>query len=307
MSSRTEYERALSRELMAVGISGKLRRRILDEIADHLSCDPEASLGSPRALAGDFADVVGTARAKTAALAAFASLVVAGLLFGVAFAAAPNGLLRTVQRAGSPLFAQVPPSAAMVAAVVAAIAAQIAFAAGCLAAVRWLWRRNRGALPAAEAAVIRRRAAVGVGAGIVTMLSLGVIGVAVRRQLGSASSDVAIIAAGIGLVALLASLPSLWAATRVRPTVAGGAGDVFDDLGPLAPAGLRGHPWRFATWFAFAIAALITVAAVPAQDVFDGAARGLLDAGACLIGFAVLGPYLGLWRPGGASGGSVST
>jgi len=61
MSSRTGYERALSRELTAVGISGQLRRRILDEVGDHLSCDPEAALGEPRALAGDFADVVGTA------------------------------------------------------------------------------------------------------------------------------------------------------------------------------------------------------------------------------------------------------
>ena len=300
MSFRTEYERALSRELTAVGISGRLRRRILDEIGDHLSCDPEASLGDPRSLAGDFADVVGTARAKTAALAAFAALVVAGLLFGAAFLAAPNGLLRTVQRAGGSGFAQVPPSLATVAGGVAAIAAQIALAAGCLAAVRWLWRRNSGALPAAEAAVIRRRAAVGVGAGIVAMVSLGVIGLSVRRQLGTASSDVALVAAGVGLTALIAALPSLRAATRVRPTAAGGAGDVFDDLGPLAPPGLRGHPWRFAVWFAFAVAALLTVAAVPAQDVFDGAARGLLDAAGCLVGFAVLGPYLGLWRPGGS-------
>lgn len=299
MSARPEYERALSRELIAVGISGRLRRRILDEIGDHLSCDPEASLGDPRELAGDFADVVGTARAKTAALAAFASLVVAGLLFVVAFAGAPNGLLRTVQRAGRHGFLHGPPSPAMVAAGVAAIAAQLALAAGCLAGARWLSRRSRGALPAAEATVIRRRAAVGVGAGMITMLCLGVIALAVRHQLGTGSSDLALLAAGGGLVALLASLPSLWAAVRVRPTAAGGPGDVFDDLGPLVPAGLRGHPWRLASWFALAVAVFITLAAVPAQDVFDGAARGVLDAGACLVAFAVLGPFLGLWRPGG--------
>lgn len=305
MSARTEYERALSRELTAVGISGQLRRRILDEIGDHLSCDPGAPLGEPRALAGDFADVIGTARAKTAALAAFASLVVAGLLFAAAFAAAPNGLLRTAQRAGVPGLAQVPTPLTVVAAGVAAIAAQVAFAAGCLAAARWLWRRHEGALPAAEATVIRRRAVVGVGAGIVTMLSLGVIGVAVRHQLGSGSSDVAVVAAGVGLLALLSAVPWLWAAARVQPTVAGDAGDVIDDLGPLAPAGLRGHPWRFAVWFALGLVALITVAAVPAQDVYDGALRGLLDAAVCLVGFATLGRYLGLWRSGGP-GESVS-
>jgi hypothetical protein len=291
VSSPAEYERALARELIALGISGRLRRRILDEIADHLSCDPQASLGEPRELARDFADVIGSARAKTAALAAFASLVVAGLLFGVVFLAAPHGLLRSAQRAGSPVLATLP-------AVVAVIAGQVALAAGCLAGARWLWRRDRGALPAAEAAVIRRRAVVGVGAGLVTMVSLGVLGLDARHQLGSGSSSLAVIAAGVGLLALLAAVPSLWAATRVRPTAPGGAGDVFDDLGPLAPAGLRGHPWRLAVRVALALAAVITVAAVPAQDVYDGALRGMLDGTACLVGFAVLGRYLGLWRPG---------
>ena len=56
---------------------------------------------------------------------------------------------------------------------------------------------------------------------------------------------------------------------------------------------------------ALGLAAVITVAAVPAQDVYDGAMRGLLDGAACLVAFAVLGRYLGLWRPG-APGGSVA-
>jgi hypothetical protein len=291
MSSRTGYERALARELTALGISGSLRRRILDEIGDHLSCDPDAVLGEPEELAHDFADVVGTARAKTAAVAAFASLVVAGLVFGLAFVAAPTGLVRSAQRAGSPGLAQV-------SAAVMVVAAQVAFAAGGLAAARWLWRRHQGALPAAEAAVIRRRAAIGVGAGVVTMLSLGALGLTARHALGGRPADTTVIAAGVGLVVLLAALPSLWAATRVRPTAPGQAGDVFDDLGPLAPACLRGHPWRLAVWFALGLAALITLAAVPAQDVYDGAVRGILDALACLAVFATLGRYLGLWRPG---------
>jgi hypothetical protein len=291
MSAETTYERVLARELAALGITGRLRRRILDEIADHLSCDPEADLGDPRSLAGQFADVVGTSRAKTAALAAFASLVVAGLLFAVAFVAAPHGLLRSTQRAGAPAYA-------MAAALVAAVAVQVALAAGGLAALRWLWRRGRGVLPAAEAAILLRRAGVGVGAGIVSMLSLGVISVAARHQLGASSSDVGLVAAGLGVAALVAAVPSLWSAARVRPTAPGAAGDVLDDLGPLAPAGLRGRPWRIAVLTAAGVAAVITLAAVPAQDVFDGAARGILDAAACLVGFATLGRYLGLWGAG---------
>ena len=50
------------------------------------------------------------------------------------------------------------------------------------------------------------------------------------------------------------------------------------------------------------VAAVITLVAVPAQDAFDGAARGLADALLCLAGFATLGRYLGLWSPGRAHG-----
>jgi hypothetical protein len=40
---------------------------------------------------------------------------------------------------------------------------------------------------------------------------------------------------------------------------------------------------------------VITLVAVPAQDTFDGAVRGLIDALLCMLGFATLGHYLGLW------------
>jgi hypothetical protein len=80
------YERELGRELAVVGISGRLRARILDEFADHLACDPGADLGDPRELACQFADQLGSARAMTAAVGSFAALMVAGLVFAVAFA-----------------------------------------------------------------------------------------------------------------------------------------------------------------------------------------------------------------------------
>jgi hypothetical protein len=34
------------------------------------------------------------------------------------------------------------------------------------------------------------------------------------------------------------------------------------------------------------------------DDLYDGILRGLLDGAACLVGFAVLGQYLGLRRSG---------
>lgn len=298
MTPNEDYQRDLARELTAVGISGRLRRRILDEIADHLACDPEAALGDPQELAHQFADELGSSRARTAALSAFAALVVAGGVVFVSFAGAPDGLLRSIQAAGMTRPVQSPPAIASAAAIVLAVFAQVAFAAGCLAALRWLWRRGAPVLSEAEATVIVRRAAVGVGAGILAMLSLAAIAIAARHQVGVGWSNFTLAAAAAGTVGLAAAAPSLWAAGQVRPVQEGPAGDVLDDLGPLAPARLRGRPWAFAVWFAGGLVVLITLAAVPAADEFDGLARGLLEAAACLGGFAVLGPYLGLWDPG---------
>src|SRR5262249_43145971 len=99
---------------------------------------------------------------------------------------------------------------------------------------------------------------------------------------------------------LLASLPAIWEAARLRPLADGEAGDIFDDLGDLVvllPPPLRGRPWRLAVVVSVVVAVVITLVAVPAQDAYDGAARGLSDALLCMAGFATLGRYLGLWRP----------
>ncbi|HET8978290.1 MAG TPA: hypothetical protein VFN87_09030 [Solirubrobacteraceae bacterium] len=298
MSPSTTYERALARELIAVGITGRLRARILDEFADHLACDPDAPLGDPRELARDFADVIGSARAKTAAVAAFASLVVAGVLFVLVVGGIGGGLLRSAQAAGGPL--QGPPALATVAAAIVVVATQVAFAAGCLAALRWLWRREASVLPAAEAAILLRRAATGVGAGIVSMASLAVIVLATRHQPGAQHTGLAVAGAAAGVVALASALPSLWSASRLRPVMPGAAGDLIDDLGPLALTGLRGRPWRVALLLAGAIVVAATALGVVTADPYDGALRGIADGLACLFGFATLGRYLGLWGGVGA-------
>jgi hypothetical protein len=136
--------------------------------------------------------------------------------------------------------------------------------AGALAALRW-WRRRRSpVLPAAEATVIVRRAALGVLAGIATMVSLGVMAIANRHDVPSSWMWFAVVGAGLGAVALIAALPAVWAAARLRPVTVGPAGDVFDDLGGLVPARLRGRPWRLALIIAAGVVLLITLAAVPA-------------------------------------------
>ncbi len=171
-----------------------------------------------------------------------------------------------------------------------------------LAGLRWVQRRGSVVLPAAEATMIVRRAAVGVLSGIVTMVSLGTIAVADHRFLSGTWVTFTIVVAAVGTAGLLASLPSIWEAARLRPVAGGDAGDIFEDLGDfvmLVPPPLRGRPWRFAAVVSVAVAVVITLVAVPAQDAYDGALRGVADALLCMAGFATLGRYLGLWSPGG--------
>jgi hypothetical protein len=278
-----DFEARLGQELSAVGIRGRLRGRILAEYADHLACDPDARLGEPRALARQFADELGSFRARRAAVTGFAALALAGVLFALAFVtsdkafgAAPKGL----------------PAIGRIATVLAIVFAQVAFVAGTLAVLRWVQRRGSGVLPAAEAS------------GIVTMVFLGAVAIAYHRFQPGTWVTFTIVVAAVGVAGLLASLPAIWEAIRLRPVAGGEAGDIFDDIGDhagLVPSSLRGRPWRLAAVVSVAVAVVITLAAVPAQDAYDGALRGILDALLCMVGFATLGRYLGLWSPGRAS------
>ncbi|HXD65338.1 MAG TPA: hypothetical protein VNV17_12015 [Solirubrobacteraceae bacterium] len=292
----TDFEARLGQELRRVGIHGRLRGRILAEYADHLACDPEAQLGEPGALARQFADEVGSTRARRAAVTAFAALALAGVLFAAAFVTSDAAFGAAPK--GGPVIGRIATGLAIV-------FSQVAFVAGMLAVLRWVQRRGSGVLPAAEATVIVRRAAVGVLSGIITMVSLGTIAIAYQSFLSGAWVTFTIAAAAVGTAGLLAALPSIWEAARLRPVAGGDAGDIFSDLGDyatLVPPPLRGRPWRCAAVLSVAVAVVITLVAVPAQDAFDGAARGLADALLCLAGFATLGRYLGLWSPRRAHG-----
>jgi hypothetical protein len=76
----------LAHELVAVGIRGRLRARILAEAAEHVrdAGSPEA-FGDPKALARRFADELGPEEARRAARGSFAALAVAGAAFGLVF------------------------------------------------------------------------------------------------------------------------------------------------------------------------------------------------------------------------------
>lgn len=278
------YTEALSRELRAVGIRGRRRTRILTEIADHMACDADAELGEPDQLARQFADELGTSLARRAALGVFAGLAVAGVLFSVAFLAHP-GVLRSATDTARPF--------SNLAAVLMVVGPQLAFVAGVLAALRVV-RGKTPVVARAEATVIVRRAATGWLAGLASMAGFAWIAVILGDRAPGWWVALTLGLSGAGVLALVASAPLLLAAARLRPVAAGSAGDMFDDFGPLVPRRLGGKPWWLALVVAGAVAAAIAVAGVVQSDPFDGVLRGVADGLACLLGFAVLGRYLGL-------------
>jgi hypothetical protein len=275
------YVEALTRELARVGIGGSTRHRIAAEIEDHLASDPAAELGDPAALARQFADELGTTRARRAGFTAFGALAIAGVLFALAFLVGVQGFARR----GSSL-----PALAVAGGVLAALGAQVAFVAGGLTGLRSLRLRGSLIIPRAEAVILARRTAVGLAAGLAAMGGMALL----AAEYNSSGNTFALIASGVGALALLGAGPLVVSATRVRPIAEGQAGDIFDDLGPLIPPPLRDRPWRFALLVAVALAVAITVAGVAQHDPYDGALRGLADGLACLGGYAVFGRYLGL-------------
>lgn len=288
------YPDELTRALAAVGIRGSLRRRIVTEVADHLECDPGAELGAPDALARQFADELGAVRIRRAVWAGFAALALAGLLVAAAFlTSGPVGFF--AQHGRFPVTTLTEAGAVLV-----VIGGQVAFAAGILA-VLGLWSRAReGRLARRDAMVLHRRITVAVACGVVTLAGLALLG-AGRPPLGTHTWTVfTVAAAGVGMAGLLAAAPALVAAVRVRPAASGQSGDILEDLGPLAPPILRGHPWWLALLVAGGLTAAVAVLGLAQQDPYDGALRALLEGAMCLGGFAVLGPYLGLWRWGPA-------
>jgi hypothetical protein len=273
----------LGRELRAVGIRGRLNRRILDELRDHQACDPHAELGDPRLLAHQFADELGTARSRRAAFAAFGALGLAGAAYAVAFVASTlNGPSAFDLHARTPILGGL-------AAVAVVLAPQVAFVAGSLAALRAFRRRHERAIPARDAQILVRRTSLALTAGLATMAAIGLYAYEYGVETG-----IAYVGGSVGGGALLLAAPSVLAALRVRPTAPGEADDVLADLGRLVPTPLRDDPWRFAKAVAVLAGALVWAAGIVQGDPIDALLRGMVEAGACLGGFAVLGRYLGL-------------
>jgi len=245
----------LDRELRAVGVPARRRRRIRLELEDHLACDPGADLGNPRELARQFADELGSVYARRAGVAVFLALVPVGVLVCVLALSRPGVVFN----------------------VGATLGGQLAFVGGTLALLR-AWRLERQpVITAAEGRVIARRGALGILGGVITLAAVAV----------SVRGDLAWATLGVGCVALAAAAVAL-AATRLRPSATGRAGDLAFDLGIVV------DPWLLALVIAAGVALCIALGGVIQSDPLDGLARAAGDAVLCLAGFALLCRPLGL-------------
>jgi hypothetical protein len=290
MTDTTQYLVHLDAELGRAGIRGAHRKRIVTEFADHLSCDTNAELGDPATLATQFADELGTSFARTAAFQASLALALAGILVVV------RAVALLPLRAGFG-------TTDTVSLLISVSAAQVAFVAGGLGLLRALRLRGRGTIPRQEASVLARRAGIGLAAGVVTIVAYPL-----NQAHGADPGAVAIasqptnmwwVASVAGVAMLVAAVPAVVRAARLRPLAAGSANDLLADLGRLRPLASRiasGSVNRLAFIIAAGIAIVIALAGVAANDPYDGILRGLLEGGMFLGGYAVLGRYLAIRR-----------
>jgi hypothetical protein len=258
----------LGRELAKVGIRGRRRKRILTEFADHLACDPEAELGEPHQLAGQFADELASDAARRTALGTFSALAV------VAFAVAvPQVTLPTVPdiAGGRSIVLIAPATLAMV------IGSQIAFAAGALAALRAL---RFGGPP--EVALIRRRVAVALGGGALTAIGSALYAVNFWSVVPNWWALLAVAGAGASAIPLAAcALAYMWSSS-ITVSQKEAARGLSADLGPLA------RPWLIG---AAAVGTMLLATSIFERSVVEGALRGGFEA------ILFVGCFLALRRP----------
>jgi hypothetical protein len=255
----------LRRELAAVGIRGARRDRILAEFADHLACNPRAELGEPRALAAQFADDLAGDSARHTAFAAF------GALAAVAAAVAlPQLTLPTVPdiTGGRSAFLVIPATLALV------VGAQVAFAAGCLAVIRAL--RFGGVR---EVALVRRRTAVALGGGAVTVAGSALYVLNFSDDVPRWWAVLAVGAAGIAAVALGVAVVLLARSRGLVVSRTEAARGLSADLGPLARPALLGTA---------AACAMFAATALFEQSVVEGLLRGAFEAVAFTLCFTAL-------------------
>jgi hypothetical protein len=284
-------------ELVARGIRPAARERLVAELADHIACEQGAStrleltrLGVAREIAGQYADELAADDVRRGAFAVFAALSLAA----AALVASQVSLGRL--SGGYPGFDHGFSLALALPAIFATLVGpQVALVAGTLAAWRALRRRREAVLPAAEIALVRRRAQVGLVAGFVTtagvlLYAVNFIGVLPAWWLVLS----AMLATG-ATAALVAARQALAHSSATVVASAGPAGDLFDDI-PLLRA-LRGRPLALCVSGAITSGVVVTLGEWHAEhSLAEGLQRGIFEALALSICFVLLGRAIGARR-----------
>jgi hypothetical protein len=278
------YLADLARELRARGVRGKAAARVLAEARDHLLELEQAHgaidrFGPSERIAREVAAQLATTRTFRATYAAFAALALTAAAYVLFFASINRG-------SGSPdLFSARHEAVGVAATLGLVLFPQIAFVAGCLALLRALRLRSVSTLSAEELHVIRRRAAVALAAGGLTVMTMALWSVEYR------AATWLLLPAVLAAVPLGAGVVALSSASGPQAVAEGPAGDVFDDIG------FRMDPWPFAAVFALLVGALGFVGGWAAEgDPGSGLVRGAFEAAAVVACFALLGRRLALRR-----------
>jgi hypothetical protein len=271
----------LDRELASRGVRRSLRRRIGLEYADHLACDPEAEprLGDPEDLATAFAAELAADDARRVARNAFVALALAAI-------ALVAGQLTIAPAGGYPGYNNGLSTALAVPTILTIlIAPQIALVAGSLAAWRALRTRGSRRLPDAEVALIRRRCAIAVTAGLATCAAMVLYATDHTEQMAGWWVALQI---GLAAAAALALTAVAFQASRSRHTVGavpGPSGGIVEDLPPLAL--VASHPRAACAAAAITAGVAGTVlGGIAERSLIEGLERGTFEGlvvGVCLV------------------------
>jgi len=261
----------LRAELARAGIRGRLARRIMLELDDHLRCDPEANVGPPREIAERFAEELRVPRTRRSTYAGFAALALTAVLLGV-----PT---RGVSAAGGwPAVVGLRATIASLAGLTMALAGQVAVVAGVLA----LWASLMRSGAPEELRLIQRRLGIALAAGAVVLAGQAVQGAALAPLLPAWWFAVA-------LPAVLVPGLAIGGAARVL----GGAVAIT----PVVEPARRGFPPSLVVAIGVGVVALIGIGSTFSEhSMAEGATRAVLEAVAFGAGFLFLGRRLGIRR-----------
>ena len=271
------YLDELRRELLNVGIKGAFALRILAEVDDHIHCDPAASLGEPKLVAGRFVDELRIVRTRRSSYVSFGALAVVGVLF-VASAAGRGSV-------GYPAVSGGRGTVVALSALAMVAFAQVAFVAGVLALAR-----GRRAVEPADLRLAQRRSFVALLAGGGVCASLAVHAAVLPSPAWWLALAFATVAVPVPILG--GALRAVVAARSITPAASGAAG-LSGDL----PAALARHSGAVLALLGCAAVALIAVgSAVAERSTSEGIARGAIEGVGLLAGVVGLGRVLGLRR-----------